>query len=63
MSPTAAGAPTETVNPLAARLLSEQACRNFMVVPVAYSDGVVTIAAADPGDSLARDVCGVGSAI
>jgi glycosyltransferase XagB len=49
----------ETVNPLAARLLSEQACRNFMVVPVAYSDGVVTIASADPSDSLAREVCGV----
>ena len=59
MTPPTAGAPLETVNPLAARLLSEQACRNFMVVPVAYSEGVVTIAAADPEDSLAREVCGV----
>jgi cellulose synthase/poly-beta-1,6-N-acetylglucosamine synthase-like glycosyltransferase len=56
--PGGAGDRLEQVNPLAARLLSEQACRNFCVVPVAYSDGVVTIATADPLDSLAQNVCG-----
>jgi glycosyltransferase XagB len=56
--PNGAGDRAEPVNPLAARLLSEQACRNFCVVPVAYSDGAVTIATADPLDSLAQNVCG-----
>ena len=53
-----AGDRMEPVNPLAARLLSEQACSNFCVVPIAYSEGVVTIATADPLDSLAQNVCG-----
>jgi cellulose synthase/poly-beta-1,6-N-acetylglucosamine synthase-like glycosyltransferase len=57
LSPGGVGDRLEQVNPLAARLLSEQACRNFCVVPVAYSDGVVTIATADPHDSLAQNVC------
>jgi glycosyltransferase XagB len=57
LTPGGAGDRLEQVNPLAARLLSEQACRNFCVVPIAYSDGVVTIATADPLDSLAQNVC------
>ncbi len=38
------------LNPLAARLLSEQVCRHFTLLPIAYADGVVTIACALPPD-------------
>jgi glycosyltransferase XagB len=58
LSPSGVGDRVETVNPLAARMLSEQACSNFCVVPIAYSDGTVTVATADPLDSLAQSVCG-----
>lgn len=44
------------INPLAARLLSEQICRHFTVLPVSYAGGVVTIATASPADDVARDV-------
>jgi glycosyltransferase XagB len=44
------------INPLAARLLSEQVCRHFTMLPVSYADGVVTIACATPPDRVARDI-------
>ena len=34
------------INPLAARLLSEQVCRHFTMLPISYADGVVTVAIA-----------------
>ena len=44
------------INPLASRLLSEQICRHFTMLPVSYAGGVVTIATATPADEVARDV-------
>jgi cellulose synthase/poly-beta-1,6-N-acetylglucosamine synthase-like glycosyltransferase len=44
------------INPLAARLLSEQVCRHFTMLPVSYADGVVTVACATPPDNVARDI-------
>lgn len=46
----------QEVNPLAARLLSEQICRHFLILPVSYANGMVTIATASPADDVARDV-------
>jgi cellulose synthase/poly-beta-1,6-N-acetylglucosamine synthase-like glycosyltransferase len=57
LTPDGPGDRYELVNPLAARMLSEQACRNFAVVPIAYSSGVVTVATSDPFDTLAAEVC------
>lgn len=45
-----------TINPLAARLLSREICQHFHIIPISYSDGVVTVAADDPFDELARDM-------
>lgn len=44
------------LNPLAARLLSEQVCRHFTMLPVSYADGVVTIACGVAPDNVARDI-------
>ena len=44
------------VNPLAARLLSEQVCRHFTMLPVSYANGLVTVACAHPPDAVARDI-------
>ena len=41
------------VNPLAARLLTEELCRHFNMLPIAYRDSLVTVAACDPFDELA----------
>jgi cellulose synthase/poly-beta-1,6-N-acetylglucosamine synthase-like glycosyltransferase len=46
------------INPLAARLLSEQVCRHFTMLPISYADGVVTVAIAAPPDNVARDIAG-----
>ena len=46
----------ESVNPLAAQLLSEQVCRAFGMLAVAYEDGVVTVVTSDPDDAAARDM-------
>ena len=43
------------LNSLAARLLSEEACRHFQMLPISYSNGVVTIASPEPPQDLARD--------
>jgi cellulose synthase/poly-beta-1,6-N-acetylglucosamine synthase-like glycosyltransferase len=43
------------INALAARLLSEEACRHFQMLPVSYSNGVVTIASPEPPQDLAAD--------
>jgi cellulose synthase/poly-beta-1,6-N-acetylglucosamine synthase-like glycosyltransferase len=44
------------VNPLAARLVTEELCRHFHMVPIAYRDGVVTVALCDPFDKLAVEL-------
>jgi hypothetical protein len=44
------------INPLAARLLSEQIARHFTMLPISYANGTVTIATASPADEVARDV-------
>jgi cellulose synthase/poly-beta-1,6-N-acetylglucosamine synthase-like glycosyltransferase len=46
----------QQTNPLAARLLSEQVCRHFTMLPISYADGIVTIAIADPPDNVAHDI-------
>jgi cellulose synthase/poly-beta-1,6-N-acetylglucosamine synthase-like glycosyltransferase len=45
-------------NPLAGQLLSEQLCRHFLLLPVGYRDGIVTVALSDPFDELALEVTG-----
>ncbi len=44
------------INPLAARLLTEELCRHFHMLPIAYRDGVVTVAFCDPFDKLAIEL-------
>lgn len=44
------------VNPLAARLLTEELCRHFHMLPIAYRDGVVSVAFCDPFDKLAIEL-------
>src|ERR1700712_1742413 len=44
------------INPLAARLLSEQICRYHRMLPVSYAAGVVTSANPEPLDQVAREV-------
>jgi cellulose synthase/poly-beta-1,6-N-acetylglucosamine synthase-like glycosyltransferase len=44
------------VNPLAARLLTEELCRHFHMLPIAYRDGVVAVALCDPFDKLATEL-------
>jgi cellulose synthase/poly-beta-1,6-N-acetylglucosamine synthase-like glycosyltransferase len=43
------------INPLAARLLNEQLARAFMMLPVSYANGVVTIASPEPPQEVAQD--------
>lgn len=57
LDPSARADPSfQTVNPLAARLLGDQVFRQLRILPVAYDDGVVTIAGPDPHDRTARAV-------
>ncbi|WP_205696578.1 glycosyltransferase family 2 protein [Conexibacter sp. SYSU D00693] len=57
LDPADAGAPDhQAVNPLAARLLGPEVCRQYLMLPVAYVDGVVTVATAAPADDLSREV-------
>ncbi len=57
LDPSAAGDPEhQEVNPLAARLLSEEICRHFTMLPVSYVEGVVTLATSTPADGVAHDV-------
>lgn len=44
-----------TINPLAARLLSEQIARHFQMLPISYANGVVTIATPEPPQDVAQD--------
>ncbi|HEX2016975.1 MAG TPA: glycosyltransferase [Solirubrobacteraceae bacterium] len=44
------------INPLASGLLSQETCRYHRMLPISYSDGVVTIATPDPFDRVAREV-------
>jgi hypothetical protein len=44
------------VNPLAAQMLSEQVCRSFAMLAIAYDDGVVTVITSDPDDAAAREM-------
>jgi glycosyltransferase XagB len=44
------------INPLAARLLTEELCRHFRMLPIAYRDGVVAVAFCDPFDKLASEL-------
>lgn len=44
-----------TINPLAARLLSEQIARHFQMLPISYANGVVTIATPEPPHAVAQD--------
>ncbi len=44
------------VNPTAAKLLSDEVCRHFGLIPVSYLGGVVTVATHAPSDHLAREV-------
>lgn len=46
----------DPIDPVAARMLPERACRHFQIVPVSFHDGSLTVASADPGDPLARAV-------
>ncbi len=48
--------PVHPVDFMAARMLSEGVCRQFHVLPIACSDDVLTVAAAEPFDELARSV-------
>lgn len=57
LDPADVGSPEhQSVNPLAARMLSEQTCRHFTILPVSYTSGVVTIATTTPADDVAWDV-------
>lgn len=57
LDPADAGTPEHrAVNPLAARMLSEQICRHFTILPISYAGGTVTIATSTPADDVARDV-------
>jgi cellulose synthase/poly-beta-1,6-N-acetylglucosamine synthase-like glycosyltransferase len=42
------------INPLAARMLSEELCRQFQMLPVSYANGVVTIASPEPPQQVAE---------
>lgn len=56
LDPSAGEAEFRPVNPLAARLLSEQVCRSFGMLAVSYRDGVVIVASSDPYDTVAREI-------
>src|SRR5690349_106553 len=44
-----------TINPLAARLLSEQLARAFLMMPISYANGIVTIASPEPPQEVAKN--------
>jgi cellulose synthase/poly-beta-1,6-N-acetylglucosamine synthase-like glycosyltransferase len=46
------------VNPLAAKLLTEEVCHHFHLLPIAFRDGVVSFASSDPFDRLASELVG-----
>src|SRR3954468_1624 len=46
----------DRINPLVAQAMPEDVCRIFGVLPVSYADGVLTVATAQPADSLALRV-------
>jgi hypothetical protein len=46
----------DPVNALAAQLLPESVCRHFGIVPISYLNGQLTLAVADPTDTLAQSV-------
>ncbi len=50
------GVEYQRVNELAAQLLSEHICRQFAILPVAFADGVLTIATAGPVQPVVRDI-------
>jgi cellulose synthase/poly-beta-1,6-N-acetylglucosamine synthase-like glycosyltransferase len=56
LDPAQANGDYQEINPLAAGLLSEQVARYHHMLPVSYSDGVVTIATPEPFDQVAQDV-------
>jgi len=57
LDPADSGTPEhQVVNPLAARMLSEQICRHFTMLPIGYAGGIVTVATSTPADEVARDV-------
>src|SRR3954452_23445586 len=45
----------QTINPLAARLLSEQLARAFLMLPISYANGIVTIASPEPPQEVAKN--------
>jgi hypothetical protein len=50
------GAGVDPVARSAAHLLYERVCRRLRILPVSLSDGVLTLATADPGDRFAQNV-------
>ena len=46
---------TVTINSLAARLLNEEFARTFLMLPISYANGVVTIASAEPPQEVAEN--------
>jgi glycosyltransferase XagB len=57
LEPTAdGGAPPHAVNQLAAQLLSEHICRQFSILPVAFTGGVLTVATAGLVQPVIRDI-------
>src|SRR4051812_36729338 len=49
------------INPLIARALPEDVSRIFGVLPVSFSDGVMTVATARPSDDLALRIAGAAA--
>src|SRR3954452_20996230 len=45
----------QAINPLAARLLSEQLARAFLMLPISYANGIVTIASPEPPQEVAKN--------
>src|SRR5215211_1173444 len=50
------GTGVDPVDKRAARLLYERLCRRLRILPISLSDGVLTLAAADPDDRFAQNV-------
>jgi hypothetical protein len=51
----------QSVNRLAAELLSEPTARRHRMIALAYRDGVVTVAAPDPFDPLVREIAALST--
>jgi glycosyltransferase XagB len=57
LDPQRAGDPCfAEVNPLAARLVTDEICEHFQMLPISVRDGVVAVALCDPVDKLAIEV-------